>query len=172
MPKVKREDDTSDKENKPSDVDKLPSINHQESKESNKASDDKKTSPVKKVRRSPNTKKFVKRLPNGDRVRKMVPEVPLPRNIAAEDGNNNVAVCSDCMKESLTPEGAILRITGGVELVPLLARRRRVGARTLPSCDVTRPPEDTCRYVLILIVSMEQKFYRILAQSFATLIAC
>lgn len=44
-----------------------------------------------------------------------------------------------------TPEENILRVTGGIELVPLLARRRRVGARTLPSSDVTRPPEQSCQ---------------------------
>lgn len=46
-----------------------------------------------------------------------------------------------------TPEATILRVTGGVELVPLLARRRRVGARTLHSSDVTRPPDQYCQYV-------------------------
>lgn len=54
--------------------------------------------------------------------------------------------CNGIQKKP-TPEAAILRITGGIEIVPLLARRRRVGARTLHSSDVTRLPEQPCQYV-------------------------
>lgn len=95
-----------------------------------------------RVKRSPVKNKFVKRLSNGDRVQKIIP---------SEDSDEGVI---DVQKESAnlgekkpTPEATILRVTGGVELVPLLARRRRVGARTLPSSDVTRPPDQYCQYV-------------------------
>ncbi|XP_050667742.1 uncharacterized protein LOC126967326 [Leptidea sinapis] len=75
--------------------------------------------------------KFVKRLSNGERLIKKFPE---------EINSNG----ENLDEKKLTPEATILRLTGGVELVPLLARRRRVGARTLPSSDVTRPPEQSC----------------------------
>ncbi|VVC97588.1 unnamed protein product [Leptidea sinapis] len=78
--------------------------------------------------------KFVKRLSNGERLIKKFPE---------EINSNG----ENLDEKKLTPEATILRLTGGVELVPLLARRRRVGARTLPSSDVTRPPEQSCLYV-------------------------
>lgn len=98
-----------------------------------------------KGKRNPKKKKFVKRLSNGDRI---------PKRISSSDESDNGPLRAIRDGESLnvgekkpTPEAAILRMTGGVELVPLLARRRRVGARTLPSSDVTRPPDQHCQYV-------------------------
>lgn len=146
MPKVKRGDDSSDKENKPSSVEKLPFIKHKEqTKECQKQSEEKPPSPKEKRNRSSRKKRFVKRLPNGARVKKTIPDVPVPIAPPKEDSNNNVSLTSNYAEKKLTPEAAILRITGGVELVPLLARRRRVGARTLHSSDVTRLPEDNCQ---------------------------
>ncbi|CAH2071174.1 unnamed protein product, partial [Iphiclides podalirius] len=79
--------------------------------------------------------KFVKRLGNGELVVKTI----------IDDGVDNTDVANS-IENKQTPEGAILRLTGGIELVPLLARRRRVGARTLPSSDVTRPPQQSCQW--------------------------
>lgn len=174
LPQVKRDDDTReqespDKENvKPSNIDKLPDIKQSngtvgsaEHKQSNVQKEVRKEVPKEIVRnveivratngkkekrtRSPKKKKFVKRLSNGDRFQKMIS--------SSDDSDNGVPIAIR-NREALngeekkpTPEAAILRVTGGVELVPLLARRRRVGARTLPSSDVTRPPDQYCQYV-------------------------
>lgn len=89
--------------------------------------------------RSPRKEKNVKHLVNCERLVKQTTNDPIESSDII-----------DMMEEKLTPEGTILRLTGGIELVPLLARRRRVGARTLPSSDVTRPPEQSCQCVLNL----------------------
>lgn len=78
------------------------------------------------------------RMPNGENVRCIVPDDYYNNCPSMENVTNY-------KEKQPTPEAAILSVTGGVELVPLLARRRRVGARTLPSSDVTRPPEDSCQ---------------------------
>ncbi|XP_041970492.1 uncharacterized protein LOC121726913 [Aricia agestis] len=124
LPEVKRVDDQdkSDKENQKPSVDKLPDIH----KYANKKNDAEELIRI-YSKKSPKKGKFVKRLSNGERVRKSVPD--------EESG-----------EKKLTPEEAILHLTGGIELVPLLARRRRVGARTLPSSDVTRPPDQLCQW--------------------------
>lgn len=92
-----------------------------------------------KQTRSPKKTHFdFRKLPNGENIRCIVPD----------DYYNNCPNMEDVTnykEKKPTPEAAILSVTGGVELVPLLARRRRVGARTLPSSDVTRPPEDSCQ---------------------------
>lgn len=92
-----------------------------------------------KQRRSPKKSHFdFRKLPNGEDIRCIVPD----------DYYNNCPNMEDVTnykEKKPTPEAAILSVTGGIELVPLLARRRRVGARTLPSSDVTRPPEDSCQ---------------------------
>lgn len=156
LPKVKGDDDIGEdspnKENvKPSQVDKLPEIKHVSSPmvktaESRRYSVEVKMKKDKKdnreVRRSPIGTKFVKRLTNGDKVRRVVLD-------AGHDTGEVIVV-----EKKPTPENAILHVTGGVELVPLLARRRRVGARTLPSSDVTRPPDQSCQYVLILLLGV------------------
>ncbi|XP_045765676.1 uncharacterized protein LOC123867612 [Maniola jurtina] len=146
LPKVKTADDESkhdvnNKENvKPSSVEKLPDIGKQTSPEVSpegrrKSDESKEVKPVKngKTKRSPKKNVFVKRLSNGERVRKTLPD---------DEVDNGDA----CGEKKPTPEATILRLTGGIELVPLLARRRRVGARTLPSSDVTRPPEQSCEW--------------------------
>nr|XP_021188962.2 uncharacterized protein LOC110375234 [Helicoverpa armigera] len=153
LPKVKGDDDleedTPEKENvKPSNVEKLPTIKYavnsnvqKQAQEPRRFSLDVK---VKheivyggdgEVRRSPKKTKFVKRLSNGDKVTKLI----IDDSYESEEA---VAVT----EKKLTPENAILRVTGGVELVPLLARRRRVGARTLPSSDVTRQADQSCQW--------------------------
>lgn len=78
------------------------------------------------------------KLPNGENIRCIVPDDYYNNCPSMENVTNY-------KEKQPTPEAAILSVTGGVELVPLLARRRRVGARTLPSSDVTRPPEDSCQ---------------------------
>ncbi|CAG9795069.1 unnamed protein product [Diatraea saccharalis] len=155
LPQVKRDDDAREpidpeKENtSPNNVEKLPAIKQSNNVKGNSAeqykSDDKDTEEVKgngKGKRSPKKNKFVKRLSNGDRVPKVVPD---------DDWNGDGVILqngdiSNGKEKKLTPEANILRVTGGIELVPLLARRRRVGARTLPSSDVTRPPEQQCQW--------------------------
>lgn len=165
MPKVKRDDDSSgeispDKENiKPSIIEKLPDIvqtNSASKEQRRKQSDDKKETPKevqckdtnkvqyngKKQKNTTKKGKFVKRLSNGERLKRIVPdeEIKLPPTVSSGD-------TATIGEKKLTPETTILRLTGGIELVPLLARKRRVGARTLPSSDVTRPPEQSCEYV-------------------------
>lgn len=142
LPKVKRDDDSKlDKENvKPSNV-KLPDIRHANSsngsaEQARKTSGEKKEVKENGKSRSPKKSKFVKRLSNGERVKRTLLEDNFDNCITTEDNN---------LEKKQTPEATILRITGGVELVPLLARRRRIGARTLPSSDVTRPSEQTCQ---------------------------
>ncbi|XP_013190164.1 uncharacterized protein LOC106134615 [Amyelois transitella] len=93
-----------------------------------------------KGNKSPPKSKFVKRLSNGDRVRKVIPDDDYDTRAQKNDDQSIV------YEKKPTPEATILGLTGGVELVPLLARRRRVGARTLPSSDVTRPPEQFCQW--------------------------
>lgn len=160
LPQVKRDDDTreqrgrdvADKENiKPSNVEKLPDI-----KQSKGSSPERKKSVVEKEvketnsngkgrgKRSPKKGKFVKRLSNGDRVQKIVPSEDSDEGVIENVQNTDSANVGE---KKPTPEATILRVTGGVELVPLLARRRRVGARTLHSSDVTRPPDQYCQYV-------------------------
>lgn len=140
LPAVKKADDIREKENeKPSSVQKLPDINNKSSsdeeapkvkfKETDKKTDSKDKVKVKNSVRK--TEKIVKRLSNGEKLSRILPVL---NNSSQEEGQT-------------TPEGGILRLTGGIELVPLLARRRRVGPRTLPSSDVTRPPEFNCEYV-------------------------
>lgn len=95
-----------------------------------------------KGKRSPKKSKFCKRLPTGckEEVHLAYPEDLYEKQLKCDESLNRG-------DKKLTPEEAILRTTGGIELVPLLARRRRVGARTLPSSDVTRPPEQSCQSV-------------------------
>ncbi|KAL4716598.1 hypothetical protein ACJJTC_008233 [Scirpophaga incertulas] len=151
LPKVKKDDDginlECEKENvKASHVDKLPNIKptNNANGRAEEANDKKEfTNEVKDIyncdKGKSNAKsKFVKRLSNGDRVEKVVPD-DLDAACKAHNG------CLSLEKKP-TPETAILRVTGGVELVPLLARRRRIGARTLPSSDVTRPPDQYCQW--------------------------
>lgn len=145
LPKVKTVDDEpkdeiANKENiKRSNIEKLPEIrksssadNSEEIKQSCNGKDyyrgNKNQAKVKNSKKN----KFVKRLSNGT-VKRVVSE-----EVTNVDGSG---------ENKLTPETTILRLTGGIELVPLLARRRRIGARTLPSSDVTRPPEQSCQYV-------------------------
>ncbi|XP_023950886.2 uncharacterized protein LOC112055114 [Bicyclus anynana] len=139
LPKVKTADDdtkhdVNNKENvKPSSVSKLPDITKQSSSEGrSKSSENKEVKHARngKMKRGSNKNVFVKRLSNGERVKRTVPDDDV------EDGD----------EKKPTPESTILRLTGGIELVPLLARRRRVGARTLPSSDVTRPPDQSCEW--------------------------
>ncbi|CAF4767276.1 unnamed protein product [Pieris macdunnoughi] len=118
LPNVKRADDYKKLTSKEQ-SDKLPNINLSNRSQEERIEREKELIQCYGKKK----KKLVKRLPNVDR---------LPR---AEDKN-----------VKLTPEETILRLTGGIELVPLLARRRRVGARTLPSSDVTRPPEEKCQW--------------------------
>ncbi|XP_046963316.1 uncharacterized protein LOC124532457 [Vanessa cardui] len=152
LPKVKtvddcpNEDETPNKENiKPSSVEKLPDIpGKQLSPSNNDCTDEKFKSGDKEIKytsnkngrqkRNQNKSKFVKRLSNGERVTRRIPD---------DDEDNRE---SNVVNKKLTPEATILRVTGGIELVPLLARRRRVGARTLPSSDVTRPPDQPCEW--------------------------
>ncbi|XP_035439142.2 uncharacterized protein LOC118268672 isoform X1 [Spodoptera frugiperda] len=150
LPKVKGDDDfredTPNKENvRPHNVDKLPNIKYGSSPQ-RKSPDQRRFSLDVKVkheisyggnpedRRSPKKTRFVKRLSNGDKVTKLIID-------DSYDSGDAMAV-----EKKPTPEAAILRVTGGVELVPLLARRRRVGARTLPSSDVTRPADQSCQW--------------------------
>ncbi|XP_059046028.1 uncharacterized protein LOC131841725 [Achroia grisella] len=161
LPQVKRDDDL--KENNPSEteniksssVDKLPDINHtnnangqtkevKEKKSDNaltkvNGSTGKSTNGNHKGKRSP-TKKIVKRLSNGDRVVRSVPA----EDVETKPTKNAESI--HILEKKPTPEETILKLTGGIELVPLFARRRRVGARTLPSSDVTRPPEQYCQW--------------------------
>lgn len=160
MPKVKKDDDSSgdfspDKENvQPSKIEKLPDIeqtNSASKEQRRKLSGDKKEAP-KEVQYKDNGKKqkgtkskleskkgkFVKRLSNGERLKRIV----LDEEIKPPTVTNSDTTTTG--EKKLTPDSTILRLTGGIELVPLLARRRRVGARTLPSSDVTRPPEQSC----------------------------
>lgn len=163
MPKVKRDDDSSDditpdKENiKPSTIGKLPDIEQTNSatkEQKRKLSGEKKETPKEvqhkdngKNKRSTNKKgKFVKRLFNGERLKRIVSDEEIEKPLLATVSNGDTTTIGE---KKLTPETTILRLTGGIELVPLLARRRRVGARTLPSSDVTRPPEQSCEYVII-----------------------
>ncbi|XP_028175461.1 uncharacterized protein LOC114363829 [Ostrinia furnacalis] len=159
LPQVKRDDDarelqerdSAEKENtKPSNIEKLPEIKHSKSgspehkkivveKEVKEVPSNVKT----RGKRSPKKNKFVKRLSNGDRVQKFVPSEDSDEYVV--DRGQNVEPVNVGEKKP-TPEATILRVTGGVELVPLLARRRRVGARTLPSSDVTRPPDQYCQW--------------------------
>lgn len=160
LPIVKRDDDskeksTPDKETMKSSEVKLPDIKQTNSpktksqeerrEESNsngkEVKEDGSVTTVKEKVKSNKKKKFVKRLSNGEKIKRLVPEED---NV--EDGNKGSENVRD--GNQLTPEERILSVTGGIELVPLLARRRRVGARTLPSSDVTRPPDQLCQYVL------------------------
>lgn len=79
-----------------------------------------------------------KKTTNSDKIMPKIPD--------GIDSNINIDNKDNSYEKKPTPEAKILRLTGGVELVPLLARRRRVGARTLPSSDVTRPPEQACQW--------------------------
>lgn len=161
MPKVKRDDDsnddiTQDKENiKPSSVEKLPDIeqtNSASKEQKRKLSGEKKEAPKvvqlkdngKNKKRATKKGNFVKRLSNGERLKRIVPDEEIEKPVLTTVNNGDTATIGD---KKLTPETTIFRLTGGIELVPLLARRRRVGARTLPSSDVTRPPEQACEYV-------------------------
>lgn len=140
LPLVKKEDDTSTKENvKPSSVEKLPDINNKSSSDAEYVDNNKRNgsngeSNNSKEKRRKKRSKTVKRLSNGERLTRIVPTV-----------EQNYDELANLMDKKTTPEEAILRVTGGVELVPLLARRRRVGARTLPSSDVTRPQDQDCQ---------------------------
>lgn len=162
MPKVKRDDDSSaditpDKENiKPSNVEKLPNIEqtNSASKEQRRKLSGEKNEAPKEVQNKDNGKnkrsttkkgRFVKRLSNGERLKRMVPDEEIEKPVLTTVNNGDTETLGG--EKKLTPETTILRLTGGIELVPLLARRRRVGARTLPSSDVTRPPEQSCEYV-------------------------
>ncbi|XP_053604047.1 uncharacterized protein LOC128671536 isoform X2 [Plodia interpunctella] len=119
---------------------KAPSENTTHVKSPNSKNKVKNSNGHRKGDRSPPKSKFVKRLSNGERVQKVVP---------GEDCETRTQTNADqpiVYEKKPTPEAAILGLTGGVELVPLLARRRRVGARTLPSSDVTRPPEQFCEW--------------------------
>lgn len=153
LPKVQGEDDAREipqnKENiKPTRVEKLPDINYVSSPQRRSPERRRYSIEVKikkegsfyngEVRRSPKKTRFVKRLSNGDKVTKLILDDSFDREEALHEA-----------EKKPTPETAILHVTGGVELVPLLARRRRVGARTLPSSDVTRPPDQSCQYVFI-----------------------
>lgn len=149
MPTVKRDDDyykdEGDTEAAKGDVTKLPDIGdipksgrHQLKFLNENIKDSNDT--ITRSKRSSKKLKFIKRLSNGERLKRIYP--------ADDDSHNERHDGEISNDKKLTPEGAILRLTGGVELVPLLARRRRVGARTLPSSDVTRPPEQPCQYVL------------------------
>ncbi|CAG4993425.1 unnamed protein product [Parnassius apollo] len=154
LPKVKRDDDLIDqslfdKENtKSSSVEKLPEITKQISpnisgrdkvkiSEGDHALRKSNDTNVKngKSKKSPRKTQFVKRLCNGERVTK----------IKIDDQGINTS-SNNIIDTKPTPEGTILRLTGGIELVPLLARRRRIGACTLHSSDVTRPPEQSCQW--------------------------
>ncbi|XP_039750069.1 uncharacterized protein LOC120626582 [Pararge aegeria] len=152
LPKVKPADDDSKqdanrKENiKTSSIAKLPDIGNQSvhnisnvGRSENIESNETKHVRNGKTKRNPNKNMFVKRLSNGERVRRTLPD---------DEGDN----ADGCDENKLTPEATILRLTGGIELVPLLARRRRVGARTLPSSDVTRPPDQSCEWRELLDV--------------------
>ncbi|XP_050343390.1 uncharacterized protein LOC126768949 [Nymphalis io] len=152
LPKVKtvddctKEDEITNKENiKHSSVEKLPDIpGKQSSLDRDDCTDAKFKSGGKehiyisnkngRQKRRSNKSKFVKRLSNGDRV---------IRRISDNEERNRE---SNSVDKKLTPEATILHATGGIELVPLLARSRRVGARTLPSSDVTRPQEQSCEW--------------------------
>ncbi|XP_045494241.1 uncharacterized protein LOC123693274 [Colias croceus] len=145
LPDVKRADDYSnlvalEKENVVPHREKLPQINKHSIKSKNCSSDEKRQVEREKeliqcygkngrTKQNSSKQKFVKRLSNGERVEKRIEDIG--------DSLND---------KKLTPEETILRVTGGIELVPLLARRRRVGARTLPSSDVTRPPHESCQW--------------------------
>lgn len=153
LPKVKGDDDFREdmpnKENlKPPNVEKLPNIKYagipqRKSPEQRRFSLDVKVKHEVSYggngegRRSPKKTRFVKRLTNGDKVTKLL----------IDDSYDNEAETEVVPVKKPTPETAILHVTGGVELVPLLARRRRVGARTLPSSDVTRQADQSCQYV-------------------------
>ncbi|KAM3967253.1 uncharacterized protein ACR2FA_011595 [Aphomia sociella] len=166
LPQVKRDDDL--KENVPpesvnvksSSIEKLPDINHPNNGNVHNGEDkeNKNHKEVTKVngangkvknskgKRSPTKNKFVKRLSNGDRVTRIVPDEDID-NRPPKNGE-----ITNSLEKKPTPEATILKLTGGVELVPLFARRRRVGARTLPSSDVTRPPEQCCQWRELLNV--------------------
>lgn len=153
LPKVKGDDDFREdmpnKENiKPPNVEKLPNIKQTESPPRKSAEQRRFSLDVKvrhevscggngEARRSPKKTRFVKRLSNGDKVTKLLIDDSYDKGVEA------VVV----PEKKLTPETAILHVSGGVELVPLLARRRRVGARTLHSSDVTRQADQSCQYV-------------------------
>ncbi|CAK1546150.1 unnamed protein product [Leptosia nina] len=140
LPHVKRADDCKKLtvNNQCKDTNKLPNIANHYDSSSNSPEDSRKAQREKELikcyskpkRGSKN--KFIKRLPHGDRFRR-----PVPGDMDRRDSG---------VEKKLTPDETILRLTGGIELVPLLARRRRVGARTLPSSDVTRLPEETCQW--------------------------
>ncbi|KAJ0178744.1 hypothetical protein K1T71_005519 [Dendrolimus kikuchii] len=151
LPQVKRDDDSAErspeKENiRPSSIQRLPDIDTNRYKCNETGNERKMTFDdevnvnieVRGKKRSPRKKKLRKRSSNGEKVRRILPDED--NYIFKENGINN------CVEKKPTPEATILRLTGGVELVPLLARRRRVGARTLPSSDVTRPPEQPCQW--------------------------
>lgn len=140
LPFVKRDDDLKDRgsdgHNK-SRREKLPDISNQSSPNTNIDLKKARDSALKESNGSNNGNKshrkgVVKRLVNGRRDTKSI-----------VDHIDNTA--NGAIEKKPTPEGTIQRLTGGIELVPLLARGRRVGARTLPSSDVTRPPEQTCQ---------------------------
>ncbi|CAK1598903.1 unnamed protein product [Parnassius mnemosyne] len=160
LPKVKRDDDLKDhnlvnKENtKSSSVEKLPEITKQinpniscRDKGKISGSDDvlreSNDTNMKngKSKKSPRKTQSVKRLCNGEQLTKL----NMDDQAITTSSNNTI-------ETKLTPEGTILRLTGGIELVPLLARRRRTGARTLHSSDVTRPPEQSCQWRELLDV--------------------
>ncbi|CAH0725190.1 unnamed protein product, partial [Brenthis ino] len=142
LPKVKTADDESkdvvNKENvNHSNIDKLPEISKNSkgnigAEEKRKNCDNSTKCNCGKTKKSPKNSKFIKRLSNGERVKRFVND--------EEDNVNGI------IEKKLTPEATILRLTGGIELVPLLARRRRIGARTLHSSDVTRTPQQSCQW--------------------------
>ncbi|KPI91291.1 hypothetical protein RR46_14795 [Papilio xuthus] len=147
LPVVKRDDDLKDRgsdgQNKSSTIEKLPDISNQSSPNINIDAGKVCDSPLKESNGPYNGNKThrkgkVKRLCNGRRDTKSI----------VDDIDN----AANAIEKKPTPEGTIQRMTGGIELVPLLARGRRVGARTLPSSDVTRPPEQTCQWREILDV--------------------
>ncbi|XP_068631436.1 uncharacterized protein [Battus philenor] len=142
LPEIKGDDDlknqeVSDKENnKTIRMEKLPNIVNHSNLYINSKDDSFGHYPRGEVKsKSPKKSKVVKRQCNEERV----PKTGIDENVHDVD-------LSNVIDKKLTPEGSILRLTGGVELVPLLARRRRIGARTLPSSDVTRPPEQACQW--------------------------
>lgn len=147
MPKVKRDDDSfeedlHDKENKSANPGKLPEIgpNSGSARPRSNRNEEVAAKTVNyqiKGKRSPKKTKFVKRLADSEETRLVYPQ-------DLYDLGTQAVEC-DYRGDKVIPEDSMLRLTGGVELVPLLARRRRVGARTLPSSDVTRPPEQNCQ---------------------------
>ncbi|XP_048479072.1 uncharacterized protein LOC119690439 [Plutella xylostella] len=143
LPPVKRDDDCGP-QNQLAAYEKLPQIGEKENcqKEARKVTIEAEKGSGKRRKKSAKKKRFIKRLPNGERLHKDIPQDPPPPAAAP------APPAAD--EKQLTPETVILRATGGVELVPLLARRRHAGAGTLHSSDVTRPPDQDCEWREIL----------------------